>query len=164
MQRIHEILCFNTLTQIKFLPKHYDKYFTLHGINGGSLVVLMVWILHSRGTQIYIPRCVIISKIFVILILNSCHEIILIKLIDNNHTIGGYLSDQNIIRSQYINNNCSDTYIEYFTGNGRYKLTKTLYSVVVDHINVTNFVNSLTIFDYNSMSKLNYQWKFGYTK
>ncbi len=32
-----------------------------------------------------------------------------------------------------------------------------LYSVVVDHINVTDIFNSLTIFDYNSMSKLNYQ-------
>ena len=150
MQRINEILCLNTLTLIKFSPKHYDKYFTQHGIN-------ISVILHSRCTQIFILKCVIISKIFVILTLNSCHENILIKFIYNNRTIGGYLSDQNIIRSQYINNNCSDTYIEYFTGNGRYKLTKTLYSVVVDHINVTDIVNSLTIFDYNSMSKLNYQ-------
>jgi hypothetical protein len=81
----------------------------------------------------------------------------LIKFIFKNRTIGCYLSDQNIIRSQYIINNCSDTNIEYFTGNGRYKQTKTLYSVLVDHNNVTDIVNSLTIFDYNSESKLNYQ-------
>jgi hypothetical protein len=76
---------------------------------------------------------------------------------NNNQTIGGYLSDQKTIRSQYINYNFSDTNIKYFTENGRYELTKTLYSVLVDHINVTDIVNSLTIFDYNSMSKLNNQ-------
>jgi hypothetical protein len=94
---------------------------------------------------------------FVIFTLNSCHENILIKFIYNNRTIGGYLSDQNMISTQYINNNFSDTNFKYFTGNGRYKLTKLLYSVLVDHINVTDIVNSLTIFYNNSMSKLNYQ-------